>query len=205
LASLAQENWVQIARRAVPRERPGTARMLYPGAHAARLAEINSFAEEIRCLSHLSVQRLVVSSCCLGQQASGQDAAPADWIDPRDRPSHHPAHGGCRRHQLLLPPELLHCGRRQMVVSTKGGLATIDLTTIGEKPCKLEVIAPSATGNPILGKKSRQIYYGPRRHRLCNAHRYEGDARDHETAGRAERRLRSRPQRRRDAARQHRQ
>src|SRR6516162_2963576 len=47
----------------------------------------------------------------------------------------------------------------KLVVSTKGGLATIDLTTIGVTPCKIEQIVQGRARSPTVGPKSRHVYY----------------------------------------------
>jgi oligogalacturonide lyase len=47
----------------------------------------------------------------------------------------------------------------KMVVSVKGGLATIDLTTLGTAPPKVEQIVQGAARGAIVGRKSRQVYY----------------------------------------------
>jgi oligogalacturonide lyase len=49
----------------------------------------------------------------------------------------------------------------KLVINTRKGLAAIDLTTIGVKPCKIELVVAGATGrnNAVVGKKSRQVYY----------------------------------------------
>jgi oligogalacturonide lyase len=47
----------------------------------------------------------------------------------------------------------------KLVVSTKGGLATVDLTTIGVKPCKIEQIVQGGARSPTVGPKSRTVYY----------------------------------------------
>src|SRR5262245_11790996 len=47
----------------------------------------------------------------------------------------------------------------KLVVSVKGGLATIDLTTIGVAPCKIEPIVQGGAKAPTVSGKSRQVYY----------------------------------------------
>lgn len=47
----------------------------------------------------------------------------------------------------------------KLFVTTRGGLATIDLTTLGKSACKNEVIGEGRAGAPIVGKKSRQVFY----------------------------------------------
>jgi oligogalacturonide lyase len=47
----------------------------------------------------------------------------------------------------------------KMLVTTRGGLATIDLTTLGKSPPKIETIAEGRAGSPIVGRKSRQVVY----------------------------------------------
>jgi oligogalacturonide lyase len=49
----------------------------------------------------------------------------------------------------------------KLVINTKEGLATVDLSTLGVKPCKIKVVVPGGTGrnNAVVGKKSRQVYY----------------------------------------------
>ena len=46
-------------------------------------------------------------------------------------------------------------------IVTFGGLATIDLSTLGTKPPKVEVVVAGGGGrnNAVVGKKSRQVYY----------------------------------------------
>jgi oligogalacturonide lyase len=47
----------------------------------------------------------------------------------------------------------------KMVISTKAGLATLDLTTLGIKPPKMEIVVPGKAGSVVVGKKTRQIFY----------------------------------------------
>src|SRR5262249_39229899 len=47
----------------------------------------------------------------------------------------------------------------RLVVSTKGGFAAIDLTTLGKEPCKISYLATRVGRTPILGKKTRILYY----------------------------------------------
>jgi oligogalacturonide lyase len=47
----------------------------------------------------------------------------------------------------------------KMVVSTRAGLATLDLTTIGVTPPKIEVIVEGWAANVVVGKKTRQVFY----------------------------------------------
>jgi oligogalacturonide lyase len=46
-----------------------------------------------------------------------------------------------------------------MAVSVKGGLAVIDLTTLGVKPPRVERIVEGNARTPIVGKKTRQVFY----------------------------------------------
>src|SRR5262249_18013634 len=47
----------------------------------------------------------------------------------------------------------------KLVVSLRGGLATIDLTNLGTGPCKIERIVEGGGRSAIVGKKTRQVFY----------------------------------------------
>src|SRR5271154_7134360 len=85
---------------------------------------------------------------------------PSDWIDPATghrviRLSKDPGTQSFYFHQQSYTEKPY-----KLVVSTKKGLATIDLTTLGTSPCKIEQITQGkGGGNVIVGKKSRQVYY----------------------------------------------
>jgi len=85
---------------------------------------------------------------------------PSDWIDPASghrviRMSKEPGTSSFYFHQQSYTEK-----GDKLVVSTKKGLATIDLTTLGTSPPKIEVIAQGkGGGNPIVGKKTRQVFY----------------------------------------------
>ena len=105
----------------------------------------------------------VFSAGCLAIMASPawtQPAAPpTDWIDPATghRILRLTRDGGGS--SFYFHQNYYTAAGDKMVVAAKGGLATIDLTTLGEKPGKIEVIVSGNAKSPILGKKSRQVYY----------------------------------------------
>jgi oligogalacturonide lyase len=106
-----------------------------------------------------SVAAFTLAGFLAQSQVQGQDAAPADWIDPATGHRILRLTGDVGGASFYFHQNAYTATGDKMIVSTKGGLATIDLTTIGEKPCKLEVILRGGAKTPILGKKSRQLYY----------------------------------------------
>jgi oligogalacturonide lyase len=87
------------------------------------------------------------------------DDSPADWIDPATghrviRLSSEPGTASFYFHQNPYTEK-----GDKMAVSVKGGLASIDLTTLGVKPPKVERIAEGNAKSPIVGKKTRQVFY----------------------------------------------
>ena len=89
----------------------------------------------------------------------GQEAAPTDWIDSATghRVIRLSRDGGSATfyfHQGAFTEN-----GDKLVVSTKGGLATIDITTLGVAPCKIEKIVDGAARSPTVGGKSRHVYY----------------------------------------------
>ena len=90
--------------------------------------------------------------------AQAQDP-PADWIDAVTghrviRLSRDPGTASFYFHQQPYTEK-----GDKLVVSTKRGLATIDLTTLGVKPGKVEQIVQGSARTPIVGRKSRQVFY----------------------------------------------
>lgn len=91
--------------------------------------------------------------------AMAQDTPPTDWVDAATghRVIRLSRDGGTATfyfHQGAFTDK-----GDKLVVSTKGGLATIDITTIGVKPCKIEQIVKGGAKTPTVGGKSRQVYY----------------------------------------------
>jgi hypothetical protein len=90
-------------------------------------------------------------------QAAGE--LPTDWIDPATghrviRLSQQPGTSSFYFHQHAFTEK-----GDKLVVSTRNGLATIDLTTLGVSPCKVEQITQGPAGAAIVGKKTRQVFY----------------------------------------------
>ena len=84
---------------------------------------------------------------------------PEDWVDPATghrviRLSRDAGTASPYFHQQAFSEK-----GDKLVVTAKGGLATIDLTTLGDKPCKVEQIVEGRARSAIVGKKSRQVYY----------------------------------------------
>lgn len=108
---------------------------------------------------------LLLLSCVLlattfvGQAQEQNPEPPADWIDPATghRVIRLSKDGGTASfyfHQGAFTEK-----GDKLVVSIKGGLAAIDLTTIGVKPCKIEQIVQGGAWTPTVGPKSRTVYY----------------------------------------------
>jgi oligogalacturonide lyase len=84
---------------------------------------------------------------------------PTDWVEPTTghrviRLTGVPGGASFYFHQNAYTAD----GER-LVVSSKGGFAAIDLTTLGTKPCKIDYLPVGGGKTPILGKKTRQLYY----------------------------------------------
>src|ERR1700736_5549685 len=91
--------------------------------------------------------------------AAEQDTSPTDWVDAATghrviRLSRDGGTASFYFHQGAFTEK-----GDKLVVSIKGGLATIDLTTIGVKPCKIEQIVQGGARSPTVGPKSRHVYY----------------------------------------------
>ena len=91
--------------------------------------------------------------------ASAQDTPPTDWVDAATghrviRLSRDGGTASFYFHQGAFTEK-----GDKLVVSTKGGLATIDISTIGVKPCKIEQIVEGGAKTPTVGGKSRHVYY----------------------------------------------
>lgn len=109
----------------------------------------------------MSLRMLALVTLALSFTSAGTQppAPPADWIDVSTghrviRLSRTPGTGSFYFHQNAYTAK----GDR-LVVSVKGGLAAIDLTTLGDKPCAIETIAEGPARSAIVGKKSRQVFY----------------------------------------------
>ncbi len=48
---------------------------------------------------------------------------------------------------------------KKLVVSTRGGFAIIDLSTLGTKPCSVQMLPVGRGRSAVLGKKTRLLYY----------------------------------------------
>jgi oligogalacturonide lyase len=91
--------------------------------------------------------------------AAVQVTPPTDWVDPATghrviRLSRDSGTATFYFHQGAFTAK-----GDKLVVSIKGGLATIDLTNLGVKPCTIEPIVTGNTKTPTVGGKSRQVYY----------------------------------------------
>src|SRR5687767_9792716 len=90
--------------------------------------------------------------------ASGQEA-PTDWIEPATGHRVIRLSTATGTASLYFHQQPYTAQGDKLFVTTRGGLATIDLTTLGKSPCKNEVIGEGRAGSPIVGKKSRQVFY----------------------------------------------
>src|ERR1700719_2529966 len=94
----------------------------------------------------------------LAAEPQAAQETPTDWVDPAT--GHRvirlsPAGGGSSLyfHQNTYTPE-----GDKLIFSSKGGIVAVDLTTLGEKPPKLEVVLPS--GSAIaMARKTREVYF----------------------------------------------
>ncbi|HWY87767.1 MAG TPA: oligogalacturonate lyase family protein [Gemmataceae bacterium] len=105
----------------------------------------------------LPVLRGFLLALAFGGSTMAQEP-PADWIEP----SGHRvlrltgAQGGS---SFYFHQNSFTEAGDKLVVSMRGGLATIDLTTIGVKPCKIEPIVQGGAQGAVVGKKTRQVFY----------------------------------------------
>jgi len=103
---------------------------------------------------------IVVLSLCLCVWTPPCPAQiPADWIDPATghrviRLSKDPGTSSFYFHQSSYTDK-----GDKLIVSTRDGFAAIDLTTLGTAPPKIELIVQGKGGSPIVGKKTRQLFY----------------------------------------------
>src|SRR5262245_6190508 len=113
-------------------------------------------------LSPLALLCLIATSLSIVDGTSSAPAQaqpqepPSDWVDAATghrviRLSKEPGTSSFYFHQQSYTEK-----GDKLVVSSKKGLATIDLTTLGAAPCKIEQITQGkGGGNPIVGKKTR--------------------------------------------------
>jgi oligogalacturonide lyase len=109
--------------------------------------------------SHLALVAMFALSCVAGALAEQPAPIPSDWIDPDTghrviRVS--PDSGGS---SLYFHQNAYTDKGDKLFITVKGGLATVDLTTLGVKPCTVERIAEGKAGSPVVGKKTRTVYY----------------------------------------------
>src|SRR4051794_18505266 len=103
---------------------------------------------------------LLTLLCCLLTTAAHGQGPPTDWIEATGhrvlRLSRDPGTSSFYFHQQSYT-----AAGDKIVVNTRKGLATIDLSTLGVKPPKIELIVEGSGGrnNAVVGKKSRQVYY----------------------------------------------
>jgi oligogalacturonide lyase len=124
----------------------------------------------IRLLSRASAASLsLLMAMSFASAALGQETIPIDWVDPATghRVIRLSRDGGTATfyfHQGAFTAK-----GDKLVVSTRGGLATIDITSLGIGPCKIESIVEGAARSPTVGGKSRHVYYA-RGNRLFATH-----------------------------------
>jgi oligogalacturonide lyase len=105
-------------------------------------------------------------SCILGLLALGwatapvfaADDPPAEWIDPATghrliRLSQEPGSSSLYFHQNTYTPE-----GDKLVFNTRGGIAAVDLTTLGVKPPKVELVVPGASAI-ATARRTRDVYH----------------------------------------------
>jgi oligogalacturonide lyase len=107
-------------------------------------------------------------TCALTVRASAVPALPSDWIDPDT--GHRiirlsPDAGGTSLyfHQRGYTPE-----GDKLVIRAGGGIATVDLSTLGVSPPKVEVILPGASAIATAWR-TREAYYVDREKRALMA------------------------------------
>jgi oligogalacturonide lyase len=92
-------------------------------------------------------------------EAQGGKDPPSDWIEPATghrviRLSKDAGTSSFYFHQNAYTEK-----GDKLVVTTAAGIATIDLTTLGIAPPKIEQITAGKGGSAIVGKKTRQAFY----------------------------------------------
>lgn len=105
----------------------------------------------------MTVNGSITLLCCLLPSAA-QPEAPKDWIDPS---GHRVIRltGDAGGTSFYFHQNAYTADGARLVVTSKGGFAVIDLTTLGTKPCKIDTLAVGAGKTPVLGKKTRLLYY----------------------------------------------
>jgi oligogalacturonide lyase len=84
---------------------------------------------------------------------------PADWIEPGTGHRVIRLTGAGGGSSFYFHQNGLTANGDKLVVSVPGGLAAIDLTTLGAQPTKMELIVKGTAKSPIVGKTSRQVFY----------------------------------------------
>jgi oligogalacturonide lyase len=92
------------------------------------------------------------------QRAQGQEA-PTAWIEPDTGHRVVRLTGAEGGSSLYFHQNAYTETGDKLVISVKGGLAAVDLRTLGAQPCKAERIVEGVARSPVVGKKSRQVYY----------------------------------------------
>jgi oligogalacturonide lyase len=112
---------------------------------------------------------LLLSALTTAALTRGADTnSPADWVD------HDTGHriirlsgdaGGSSLyfHQNSFTPE-----GDKFIFETPGGIAAVDLTTLGKQPPKLDIVVPGARGAFAMARKTREVYFD-RMGTLCAA------------------------------------
>jgi oligogalacturonide lyase len=100
-----------------------------------------------------------VLSLCWASLPQSSAQPPADWIDPATghrviRLSKDPGTASFYFHQSSYTAD-----GSKLIVSTRDGFAAIDLTNLGSAPPKVEQITEGRGSSPIVGKKTRQLFY----------------------------------------------
>jgi oligogalacturonide lyase len=104
------------------------------------------------------VVAIVLLGPARGALAQTDPAPPTDWIEPT---GHRVIRltGDAGGSSFYFHQNAYTAAGDKLVVSTRGGFAAIDLTTLGRKPCRIDRLAVGYGRGAVLGKKTRLLYY----------------------------------------------
>jgi oligogalacturonide lyase len=103
---------------------------------------------------------VVVAIVLLGPAGSAlaQTGAPTDWIEPT---GHRVIRltGEAGGSSFYFHQNAYTAAGDKLAISSRGGFAVIDLTTLGKKPCRIDRLAVGYGRGAVLGKRTRLLYY----------------------------------------------
>src|SRR5213594_2479683 len=124
-----------------------------------RFPQLTDFTDLCCCLEvhHFETVSIASAICVVGSWSWAAEEPPTEWIEPATghrviRLSREPGTASLYFHQNAYSAD-----GRKLVVTTPGGLATIDLKTR-----EIDAVVTGRVGVLVIGRKTGQIYYTKR-------------------------------------------